>query len=65
MKQKFGLKQLILITVFYLIFTLIDIMLDKVTGVHWVSPRELNRLLSLIALGLLWIWYFVDRYRRK
>ena len=65
MKQKFGLKQLILITVFCLIFTLIDITLDKVTGVHWVSPRDLNHLLSLIALSLLWIWYFVDKYRRK
>ena len=65
MKQKFGLKQLILITVFYLVFTLIDVALDEITGVHWTSPRDLSQFLSLIALGLLWIWYFADKYRRK
>ena len=65
MKHNFGLKQLILITVFYLIFTLIDVTLDKVTGIHWISPSDLNQFLSLIALGLLWIWYFADKYQRK
>ena len=65
MKHNFGLKQLILITVFYLFFTLIDVTLDKVTGIHWISPSDLNQFLSLIALGLLWIWYFADKYQRK
>ena len=65
MKHNFGLKQMILITVFYLFFTLIDVTLDKVTGIHWISPSDLNQFLSLIALGLLWIWYFADKYQRK
>lgn len=65
MKKKFGLKQLILVTVFYLVFTLIELALDNVTGIHWTSPRDLNNLLGLIAIGLLWIWYFVDKFRNK
>ena len=65
MKKQFGLKQLILVTVFYLAFTLIELGLDQVTGIHWTSPRDLNNWLGLIAIGLLWIWYFVDKSRKK
>ena len=65
MKKKFGLKQLILLTVAYLTFVLIDLAIDKSTGIHWVSPRDLKDCLGLIAVGLLWIWYFVDKFRKK
>ena len=64
MKKKFGLKQLILVTVFYLVFTLIEVAMDDFTGIHWTSPRDINNLLGLIAIGLLWIWYFVDKLRK-
>lgn len=64
MKKQFGLKQLILITVFYLVFTLIEVGLDQITGSHWTSPRDVNNLLGLIAIGLLWIWFFVDKFRK-
>ena len=65
MKKQFGLKQLILVTVFYLVFTLVELGLDLATGIHWTSPRDLNTWLGLIAIGLLWIWYFVDKIRKK
>lgn len=65
MKGKFGIKQLILLTVFYLVFTLIELGIDRFTGIHWTSPRDFNNLLGLIAIGLLWIWYFVDQFRNK
>ena len=65
MKEKFGLKQLILLTAVYLAFVLIDIAIDKSTGIRWVSARDLNDYLCLIALGLLWVWYFVDKFRKK
>ena len=65
MKKQFGLKQLILVTVFYLVFTLVELGLDLATGIHWTSPRDLNNWLGLIAIGLLWIWYFVDKIRKK
>ena len=65
MKKSFGLKHLILLTVFYLVFTVIELALDRYTGIHWSSPRDLNNLLGLIAIGLLWVWYFADRIRRK
>ena len=65
MKGKFGLKQLILLTAAYLAFVLIDLVIDKSTGIRWISPRDLNDYLGLIAVGLLWIWYFVDKYRKK
>ena len=65
MKEKFNLKHLILITVFYLVFTLIELALDDRTGIRWTSPRDFNNFLGLIAIGLLWIWYFIDKLRRK
>ena len=65
MKKQFGQQQLILATVFYLVFTLIELCLDQATGIHWTSPREINNLFGLIAIGLLWIWYFVDNIRKK
>ena len=65
MKKKFGLKQLILLTVFYLVFTLIEVAMDDFTGIHWTSPRDVNNLLGLIAIGLLWICYFADKFRKE
>ena len=65
MKEKFGLKQLIILTVAYLAFVLIDVLIDRSTGIHWVSARDLNDLLGLITVGLLWVWYFVDKFRNK
>ena len=65
MKEKYGLKYLIIATVFYLIFTLIELAMDNFTGIHWTSPRDFNNGLGLIALGLLWIWYFVDKNKKK
>ena len=65
MKEKFGLKQLILLTAVYLTFELIDLSIDKATGISWFSPRNLNDYLGLVSVGLLWIWYFVDKLRRK
>ena len=65
MKEAFGFKQLILLTVFYLVFTVIELALDKFTGIHWPSPRDFNNILGLIAIGLLWVWYFVDKLRKK
>ena len=65
MKEKFGLKQLIILTAFYLAFTLIEVVMDDVTGIHWISPRDFNNILGLIAVGLLWIWFFVDKLRKK
>ena len=65
MKEKFGLKQLIILTAFYLAFTLIELVMDDVTGIHWTSPRDFNNILGLIAVGLLWIWFFVDKLRKK
>ena len=65
MKKQFGLKHLILITVFYLVFTLIEVALDQITGIHWMSPRDINNLLGLIAIGLLWIWFLVDTFRKR
>ncbi|MBO7252982.1 MAG: hypothetical protein J6V25_10210 [Oscillospiraceae bacterium] len=65
MKEKFGLKQLILLTVFYLVFTGIELAMDHFTGIRWTSPRDFNNLLGLIAVGLLWVWYFVDKFRNK
>ena len=65
MKEKFGLKQLILLTAVYLTFVLIDLAIDKTTGISCFSPRNLNDYLGLVSVGLLWIWYFVDKLRRK
>ena len=65
MKNKFGLKQLIILTGFYLGFTLIELAPDRATGIHWTSPRDFNNLLGIIAVGLLWVWYFVDKFRKK
>ena len=65
MKEKFGLKQLIILTAFYLAFTLIEVIMDDVTGIHWTSPRDFNNILGLIAVGLLWIWFFVEKLRKK
>ena len=65
LKKEFGLKQLILLTVFYLLFVLIDLSIDHFTGIHWTSSRDFNNVLGLVALGLLWIWYFVDQIRKK
>ena len=65
MKKQFGLKQLILVTVFYLVFTLIELGLDQATGIHWTSPRDFKNWLGLIVIGLLWVWYFVDKLRKK
>lgn len=65
MKDRFGLKQLILVTVFTLLFTLIDLAIDHFTGIRWTSPRDFTELLTLVALALLWVWYFVDKFRRK
>lgn len=65
MKEKFGLKKLILLTAFYLAFTLIEVVMDDVTGIHWTSPRDFNNILGLIAVGLLWIWFFVEKLRKK
>ena len=38
MNKKFGLKQLILVTVFSLAFTIIELILDRFTGILWTSP---------------------------
>ena len=65
MKNISVLKQLVLITVFYLVFTLIELALGDWTGIHWTSPRDVNNWLGLIAIALLWIWYFVDKLRKK
>ena len=65
MKGKFGLKQLILLTAVYLVFELIDYAIDQSTGIHWISPRDFSELLGLSAIALLWIWYFVDKIRKK
>ena len=65
MKDKPVLKRLILLTIAYLVFVLVDLAIDSATGVRWTSARDLNDILSLIALGLLWIWYFADKIRKK
>ena len=65
MKEKFGLKQLILLTVAVIAFELVDLAIESSTGVHLFSPRDFKELLGLIAVGLLWVWYFVDKFRRK
>ena len=65
MKGKFGLRQLILLTLAYLILYGIRLAIRHCTGIHWFSPSDFKELLSLIALGLLWVWYFVDKFRKK
>ena len=65
MKEKFGIKQLILATVFYLVFVIIEVAMDNFTGIHWTSPRDLKNILGLIAIGFLWIWYFIDKFRKR
>jgi len=65
MKGKFNLKHLVLITVFYLVFTLIELAMDNWTGIHWTSPKDIQNWLGLIAIGLLWVWYFADKIRNK
>lgn len=65
MEKKSGLTMLIRVTVFYLVFTLIELVLDMSTGIHWTSARDLNDLLGWIAIGLLWVWFFVDQFRKK
>ena len=65
MKGKFGLKHLIILTVFYAAMMLTDFALDQFTGIHWTSPRDFNNILGLMAIGLLWVWYFVDKVRKK
>ncbi len=65
MKKEFGLKQLIILTIAYLAFVLIDLAIDCSTGIRWTSPRDFNDILGLIAIGLLWIWYFVDKPKKK
>ena len=65
MKDKFGLKQLTLLTAAYVAFELIDLAVSKATGIHHFSPRDFKELLGLIAIALLWIWYFVDRFRKN
>ena len=59
------MKQLILLTVFYLAFVLIELAMDEFTGIHWTSPRDFTNILGLLAIGLLWVWYFVDKLRKK
>jgi len=56
---------LILLTAAYLAFVLIDLAIDKSTGISWVSSQDLNDYLGLSAVGLLWVWYFVDKFRNK
>jgi len=63
--KKFGLKQLIILTAFYLVFTLIEVRMDDITVIHWTSPRDINNILGLIAIALLWVWYFADKFRKK
>ena len=65
MNGKFGLKELIQLTVLYLVFESFDLVITQYTGIHWISPRDFIDFLGLIAIGLLWIWYFVDKFRRK
>ena len=65
MNEKFGPKQLIRLTVLYLVFEGFDLVITQQTGVHWVSPRDFLDLLGLVAIALLWIWYFVDKSRKK
>lgn len=65
MKKEFGLKQLFLLTVTYLAFVLLDLVTDRFTGIHWTSPKDFNNLLGLIAIVLLWVWFFVDKFRKK
>ena len=65
MKKTFGLKHLILLTVAVIAFELVDLAFERSTGVHWFSPRDFKELLGLIAVALLWIWYFADKFRRK
>jgi len=65
MKGKFNLKHLVLITVFYSVFTLIELAMDNWTGIHWTSPKDIQNWLGLIAIGLLWVWYFADKIRNK
>ena len=59
------MKQLILLTVFYLAFVLIELAMDEFTGIHWTSPRDFTNILGLLAIGLLWVWYLVDKLRKK
>ena len=65
MKDKFGLKELVQLTVLYLVFEGFDLAITGHTGIHWISPRDFLDYLGLIAIGLLWVWYFVDKFRRK
>ena len=59
------MKQLILLTVFYLAFVLVELAMDEFTGIHWTSPRDFTNILGLLAIGLLWVWYLVDKLRKK
>ena len=63
MKKAFGSKHLILLTVAYVAFELVDLIISKSTGVNWFSPRDFKEVLALIAIALLWIWYFIDKIR--
>ena len=65
MKEKFGLKQLLLLTAVSVIFELTDLAVKSSTGIHWFSPRDLKEFWELIAVALLWVWYFMDKFRRK
>ena len=65
MKEKFGVKHLIFLTVAYLVLVLIELAMDNFTGIHWTSPRDFHNILGLIAIGLLWAWYFADKFRKK
>ena len=60
MKKEFGLKHLIILTIAYLVFVLIDLAIDYSTGIHWTSTRDINDILGLIGVGLLWVSYFLD-----
>ena len=65
MKDKPERTWLILVTAAYLLFVLVDLIIHNSTRIRWTSPRDFNDILSLIALGLLWIWYFADKIRKK
>ena len=63
MKDKLTLKNLIILTIVSLIFTVVKLILDDGIG-NWVSPSDVKFWANDIAVVIAWVLFFIQRKRK-
>ena len=63
MKDQLTLKNLIIITIVSLIFTVVKLILDDGIG-NWVSPSDVKFWANDIAVVIAWVLFFIQRKRK-